>query len=238
MIEPDAVMNATATGTFFTPAQRRTVAAAMARIIPSDATPGAAEAGTIDFLERYLSGTGFVYARPDGSGFETLTGRSEQAWRSRIETMRAKYVEGIAGLDARSRRSHGGVFADLEPGQQDEVLRAVERRDGLPDSTLSPAYAIGGPSASGPALQQTSTEVDLDFFALLVAHTRQGFYADPIYGGNRDHVGWRVIGFPGPASLAEVHAGRYSTLDWFADGHTDPSPEKREAHRGVDGRNS
>ena len=32
-------------------------------------------------------------------------------------------------------------------------------------------------------------------------HTRQGFYADPIYGGNRDRVGWQVIGFPGPASL-------------------------------------
>ncbi len=223
---------------FFTPAQRRTIAAAMARIIPTDDTPGAAEAGTVDFLDRYLSGTGFIYARPDGSGFETLGGRSEQAWRSRVGIMRARYIEGIGELDARSLQSHGVAFAGLEAGQQDEVLWAVERQEGMPDSTLSPAYAIGGPSASGPALQQTSTEVDLDFFALLVAHTRQGFYADPIYGGNRDHVGWRVIGFPGPASLAEVHAGRYSTLDWFADGHTDPSPEKREAHRGVDGRNS
>lgn len=223
-------------GSFFTPAQRRTIAAAMARIIPTDDTPGAAEAGTIDFLDRYLSGTGFIYARPDGSGFETLTGRVEQAWRSRIGIMRAKYLEGIRELDDRSRGRHGADFADLEAGRQDEVLRAVERRDSLPDSTLSPAYALGGPAASGPALQQTSTEVELDFFPLLVAHTRQGFYADPIYGGNRDHVGWDVIGFPGPASLAEVHAGRYSTLGWFADGHTDPSHEKREAHRGVQGR--
>ena len=218
---------------FFTVQQRRTIAAAMARIIPTDAMPGAAEAGTVDFVDRYLSGTGFIYAKPDGSGFETLTGRSEQAWRSRVDVMRGKYVEGVRELDSRSQQRYGANFADLESSWQDEVLRAIESREGMPDTALSPAYALGGPSASGPALQQTSTEVELDFFPLLVAHTRQGFYADPIYGGNRDHVGWEVIGFPGPASLAEVHSGRYSTLDWFAEGHTDPSHEKREAHRGV-----
>ena len=49
-------------------------------------------------------------------------------------------------------------------------------------------------------------------------HTRQGFYADPIYGGNKDRIGWQVIGFPGPASLNEVFTGRYSTLAWFAEG--------------------
>jgi gluconate 2-dehydrogenase gamma chain len=51
-----------------------------------------------------------------------------------------------------------------------------------------------------------------------VLHTRQGFLADPIYGGNRNRAGWDVIGFPGPPSLAEAHAGCYSTLSYFADG--------------------
>ena len=73
-----------------------------------------------------------------------------------------------------------------------------------------------------PALQQTNAESDLDFFPLLVTHTRQGFLRDPIYGGNRNQVGWQVIGFPGPASLAEVHSGRYSTLDYFADNRVHP----------------
>jgi gluconate 2-dehydrogenase gamma chain len=218
---------------FFDPHQRATIAAAMARIIPTDDVPGAAEAGAIEFLDRYLSGTDYIYAKPDGSGFEALSGRSEQAWRTRIGTIRRKYVDGVRELDSRSRHAFGADFAALSPDQQDSILKAVEAREAWPDSALSPAYALGGPAASGPALQQTSTEVELDFLPLLVVHTRQGFLADPIYGGNRDRIGWKVLGFPGPTSLAEVHGGHYSTIGWFADGHTDPVPENRSAHHGA-----
>ena len=62
--------------TFFNAHQRATIEAAMARIIPTDDTPGAREAGCIDFLDRYLVGIGFIFAKPDGSGFETLEGQS------------------------------------------------------------------------------------------------------------------------------------------------------------------
>ena len=70
-------------------------------------------------------------------------------------------------------------------------------------------------------MQQTSTETELDFFPLLALHTRQGFYADPIYGGNKNRVGWDLIGFDGPTSLAETHAGRYTTRPYFAEGQID-----------------
>ena len=66
-------------------------------------------------------------------------------------------------------------------------------------------------------MQQTNHEIQLEFFPLLALHTRQGFYADPVYGGNRDHVGWKLIGFDGPATLAETHSGRYTTRPYFAD---------------------
>src|SRR5581483_3773327 len=59
---------------FFDDHQRRTVEAAMARIIPADHQPGAREAGVIDFLDRYLSGIDYIFAKPDGSGFERLDG--------------------------------------------------------------------------------------------------------------------------------------------------------------------
>jgi gluconate 2-dehydrogenase gamma chain len=211
--------------TFFDPHQRATIAAAMARMIPTDDTPGAAEAGTIDFLDRYLSGPGYVYAAPDGDGFEVLTGRRLEAWTQRLEVVRARYVAGVRALDAAAER-RGGRFVDLSGEEQDDVLREVERPEGREeeaDAARAKVALYGAPVET--ALQQTSAEVDLGFVPLLALHTRQGFYADPVYGGNRDHVGWKVIGFPGPASLAEVHQGRYTTIDYFAEDRVHPGTE-------------
>jgi gluconate 2-dehydrogenase gamma chain len=212
---------------FFDPHQRATVEAAMARIIPTDDHPGAREAGVIDFLDRYLSGLDYIYAKPDGSGFERLEGKRAEAWQRRIDILRARYVEGIEELDRRSQARFGGEFTALDPAQQDEILSDLERSAPESGEALAEAEVTAGYGAPvEPALQQTSTEVELDFFPLLCLHTRQGFYADSIYGGNRDRVGWEVIGFPGPKSLAEVHSGRYSALPWFAEGHNTPGREE------------
>ena len=192
---------------FFDDGQRAIIAAAMSRIIPTDDTPGAREADTISFLDGYLAGLGRIYARPDGSGFETLTGKRAEAWQLRLDRIRSVYVAGVADLDDRSRAAHGAGFADLAADQQDGILRQID-----------PDVRAEGDAAGEAPLQQTKAEFDLDFFPLLCLHTRQGFYADPIYGGNLGRVGWATIGFPGPDSLAEVHTGRYSTLAWFAEG--------------------
>ncbi len=69
---------------FFDPHQGGTMRSAMARIIPTDHEPGATET---DFLERYLSGIGFIYAKPYGSRFETLHGLPAEAWRTRIRQL-------------------------------------------------------------------------------------------------------------------------------------------------------
>jgi gluconate 2-dehydrogenase gamma chain len=86
-----------AAGTFFNAQQRAAIEAAMARIIPTDDQPGTREARTIDFLDRYLSGLDFIYAKPDGSGFEKLEGRRADAWKQCIEII-------LAVMVARSRR--------------------------------------------------------------------------------------------------------------------------------------
>ncbi len=199
--------------TFFDRHQRATVEAAMARIIPTDDLPGAREAGTVEFLDRYLSGIDYIYAKPDGSGFEPLSGRSAAAWKRRVELAQQKYVDGVAELDHRARALAGEDFVGLTETQQDHVLTKLEQGAETEPELAKPEVPYG----IEPALQQTNAESDLDFFSLLVTHTRQGFLSDPIYGGNRDRIGWQVIGFPGPASLAEVHSGRYSTLEYFAE---------------------
>ena len=205
---------------FFDGFQRRTIEAAMARIIPTDHEPGALEAGTIDFLDRYLSGIDYVYAKPDGSGFARLEGKRAEAWRQRIEIVRRKYVDGIEELNQRSRAEFGDDFAELAADQQDAILTLMERPVRDQERAHEEEQAVAGFAPPEPALQQIAAEVDLDFFPLLVLHTRQGFLADPVYGGNRDRVGWDVIGFPGPPSMADAHAGRYSSLPYFADAST------------------
>jgi gluconate 2-dehydrogenase gamma chain len=204
---------------FFDEHQWVTIEAAMSRIIPTDDQPGAREARTVEFVDRYLSGIDFVYAKPDGSGFEQLEGKRAEAWQQRIATLREKYVEGIEELDRRSRAQFDADFAQLTGEQQDQILAQMERPAQQTD--LEEAQATMAFAPVEPAMQQTSVEIDLDFFPLLALHTRQGFYADPIYGGNKDHVGWKLIGFDGPASLAESHAGRYTTLPYFAEEQID-----------------
>lgn len=214
---------------FFNEHQWATVEAAMARIIPTDDQPGAREAGTVQFVDQYLSGIDYVYAKPDGSGFEKIEGKRAEAWRQRVDTLREKYVEGVEELDNRSRTQFDADFAGLTEDQQDEVLKALERPEQQAD--LEKAQITTGYGAPPePAMQQTSTEIEIDFFPLLALHTRQGFYSDPIYGGNKDRVGWKLIGFDGPESLAETHAGRYTTRPFFAEEQID---WKKEANRGA-----
>jgi gluconate 2-dehydrogenase gamma chain len=211
---------------FFDPHQRATLEAAMARIIPTDDQPGAREAGTVEFLDRYLSGLDFIYAKPDGSGFERLEGKRAEAWQRRIAILRAKYVEGVKELDSRSQSQFGADFVRLTTEQQDRILAGVERPTLQIEAGLEEAQAVTGFAPVEPALQQTSTEIELDFFPLLALHTRQGFYADPIYGGNKNRVGWKLIGFEGPESLAETHAGRFTTLPFFAEQQIDWEEQK------------
>ena len=45
------------------------------------------------------------------------------------------------------------------------------------------------------------------FFATLWECTVEGFFSDPVYGGNRDMVAWRMIGFPG------AYASYYDLVD-------------------------
>ncbi|MDP9314055.1 MAG: gluconate 2-dehydrogenase subunit 3 family protein [Chloroflexota bacterium] len=212
---------------FFDPHQRATIEAAMARIIPTDDRPGAREAGTIDFVDRYLSSIEYVYAKPDGSGFEKLEGKRAEAWQQRLATVREKYVEGIKELDRRSQERFDAPFVRLTEEQQDHILAEIERPAQWTEHNLELAQVTAGYGAPvEPALQQTNAEIDVPFFVLLALHTRQGFYADPVYGGNRDRVGWKLIGFQGPESMAETHAGRYTTLPFFAEHPIDWEQEK------------
>jgi gluconate 2-dehydrogenase gamma chain len=194
---------------FFDDHEWDTIEAATARIIPSDHDPGAREAGAVRFIDRYLSGIiGYVYAAADGSGFLQLSGKLADAWRARIADLRETYRQGIRDLDTIAHQRVGADFVSLRDADQDSVL---EQLSGAP----KPAPVTLTGDGDNPTIQVYAFDDGLTFFDALVAHTRQGFYGDPVYGGNRDRVGWTVIGFPGPESLKDTMDGTYSVREYY-----------------------
>lgn len=195
---------------FFSEHEWDTVEAASARIIPTDHDPGAKEARAIVFIDRYLSGINYVYATADGSGFLQLAGPEADAARARNAVMKRLYREGIVELDEIARRHGAPDFVGANEFTQDEVLVELS----------------GAPKPSRVRLDehevfysrlQGNTDQGKLFFETLAFHVRQGFYADPVYGGNKDRIGWKVIGFPGPESLKDTMDGTYTTAPFFAD---------------------
>ena len=85
------------------------------------------------------------------------------------------YRHGLTQLDAYCRKTHNAAFARLDAARQDAVLTALE---------TGKAEGFAWPSARG-------------FFETVRTHTIEGMFADPIYGGNKDFAGWRLVGFPG-----------------------------------------
>jgi gluconate 2-dehydrogenase gamma chain len=94
------------------------------------------------------------------------------------------YREALRALDAFCVERQGARFAALGEADQDELL-------GLLDAA---AFGDGpSPELAGDARLGLLTRL----FAMLREHTIQGMFCDPAYGGNRDAVGWKLVGFPG-----------------------------------------
>ncbi|GAB3534286.1 gluconate 2-dehydrogenase subunit 3 family protein [Arthrobacter tecti] len=197
---------------FFTDHEWETIEAAASRIIPTDHDPGAREARVIVFIDRYLSGIDYHYASADGSGFLMMADKDARAARARNSDMQFLYREGIKKLDELARELRADSFKNATEDIQDEVL---EQMSGQP----KPAPVSLTSKDVYYSRLQGNTDEGKPFFETLCFHVRQGFYADPVYGGNKDGIGWKVIGFPGPKSLRDTMDGTYSTADHFVQEH-------------------
>jgi gluconate 2-dehydrogenase gamma chain len=168
---------------FLEPAEAAFIEAAVARLIPSDATgPGAIEAEVPRFIDRQLAGPygagdHFYLQGPFPKGLPT------QGWQ--MGAPAAVYRAAIPAIDRWSAATYGRPFAALDQSTQDEALKALE--DGKADLGAAPDAKA--------------------FFTLLLQNTIEGYFSDPIYGGNRDMSAWRMIGFPG---------ARYDLRPWVS----------------------
>lgn len=202
-VDPDATNRL-----FFTDHEWATVEAATARIMPTDHDPGAREARVVVFIDRYLSGIEYIFAAADGTGFLKITGKFADAWRARMTDMQRTYREGLRTLDATAIEMFGRPFVELDEPGQDSVLEVLS---GAPKPL---PVTLTSTEASSTFLQGVFDE-GMEFWPALCLHTRQGFYCDPVYGGNKNRMGWQVIGFDGPRSLGDTMDGTYTTMPYF-----------------------
>ena len=47
------------------------------------------------------------------------------------------------------------------------------------------------------------------FWTTLYQSVMEGMFSDPIYGGNRNKAGWRLIGFPGVIAVHRENVEKY-----------------------------
>ena len=178
----------------FTARQRATIEAATARIIPTDHDPGALEAGVIEYIERLLGSYDNDEAIPPEEVrpianflLQGATGRTEEQQTALFK---------LRGEGTRTRQLYLGGVQELVKLAQDDF--GADGFCSLDSSEQDRVLTV---------LEQRGSP----FFSLLVRHTMEGFYGDPRHGGNKNRVGWKLLGFPG----ARFPDGYQPPLGWY-----------------------
>jgi gluconate 2-dehydrogenase gamma chain len=223
----------------FTPEEAATVDALMSRLMPgSPDDPGAHEAGVVTYVDTALAwhegndqGT---YIKPPFA--MTYTGSTPPAndmvhgvrviWVQESELVRygaqsmytpkETYRMSLPIIDRHAESTYGGKFTDLSPDQQDAIITDL---------------------AAGTVPGFKTKAACTGFFALLRNHMLEGMFSDPLYGGNRDMVGWKMIKYPGihraytPAQILDerLNIPTQSMADLMPENPGQPSPP----HNGI-----
>ena len=88
------------------------------------------------------------------------------------------YKRGIVAMNAYSQAQFSNTFASLTSTQQISVLTDMQ------NGAAATATYFYFPTAT-------------QFFSLLLTHVNEGMFCDPVYGGNQNLVGWKLLGYPG-----------------------------------------
>lgn len=172
------------------------LSAATERIFPkNDNGPGAIELGIPYFIDKQLAGSWGMNAKEymrgpfiqnlqaqdqsrdqdsQGPNTETQSPTPTPRYQTRLNRSEV-FIQGLRKLDSVAQEKFELKFVDADANQQDEILQMFENNE----------VDLAGVNAE-------------TFFNLLLKVTIEGAYADPVYGGNKDMMGWRMKEYPGP----------------------------------------
>lgn len=192
------------------------LSAATERIFPKDDIgPGAIELGIPYFIDKqlstewginakeYMKGPFAVYTTNTGNhniskdqdkqgpNAETQVPAPTPRYQSKM-TRSEIFVTGLREMDNVAQQEYGESFVKLTGEQQDDVLRMFEE---------------GKVELKGIGAK--------NFFNLLLQTTIEGAYADPVYGGNKNMMGWKMKEYPGPRAsyMAQIEVDEFVRLE-------------------------
>lgn len=158
---------------YFTPEEWSFVLAATARLIPSDGEgPGALEAHVPVFIDRQLAGEYGSAKDWYMVGPHDPAASPDRGWQTPLNPAEL-YRKAIPAFSAWCESRWSKDFRNLSAQQQDEALIALQKGE----TKLDPELSI--------------------FFATLLSNTKEGYFADPMHGGNYGMQAWSYIDFPG-----------------------------------------
>jgi len=167
--------------------------AAYDTIIPADRlSPSGTDCGCVAYIDRQLAGAWGNGARLYRNG-PFLPAKPEHGYQLPL-TPREYFAAGIKAANAWSRKTYGKDFDRLSAADRTAALTAMEE---------------GRAQFEGFDAKQ--------LFEALLQSAMEGFFADPMYGGNRNKVSWRMVGYPGLpatwASKAEALRGKKVNIE-------------------------
>lgn len=154
-------------------AEHAFIVAAVDAFIPADElSPSGSECGVAAFIDRQLAGAYGTGARLYRQG-PFPKAKPELGYQLALNP-REFFRAGIASANAWTRKTYGRDFDRLSPADREAALKGMEDN-----------------KAPFPGFSSRM------FFDALLQLAMEGFFSDPIYGGNRDMAAWKMIGYPG-----------------------------------------
>jgi len=170
------------------------VEALVDHMIPADElTPKGTDIGINIFIDRALAGGWGKGERLYMQG-PWKRGTPSQGYQLPLVPAQV-YRAGIEGTNAHCRKTYGKPFESITEQQREEVLVALSTNKITFENTLPVR----------------------DFWSILYQTVMQGMFADPIYGGNRDKAGWKMIGFPGVIAVHRENVEKYRDKKYTAE---------------------
>jgi gluconate 2-dehydrogenase gamma chain len=152
-----------------------------------DLGPGARAGGVGYYIDGQLSGSWGQGNRFYLNGPFFTPADSGHGWQIPMGPAEV-YRAFLPGYDQYVRATYGASYQDLAADKQQLAMEDLR--------TGKAVIPLGGSTAFRSS----------DFFSMFRQNVLEGMLADPAYGGNRDMVGWKWVGFPGdPMRRGDVY---------------------------------